>query len=81
MLFHVESTGDTVEIRIDYSPEYDTEMLNKDRSNFENGDIDDLDGQLSEFRETGLIESIPDTVDEKEDLFNTELDITSKHVT
>ena len=51
-------TGDIMEIRIDYSPEYDTEMLNKDRSNFENGDIDDLDGQLSEFRETGLIESI-----------------------
>ena len=64
-------TGDIMEIRIDYSPEYDTEMLNKDRSNFENGDIDDLDGQLSEFRETGLIESIPDTVDEKEDLFLT----------
>ena len=65
--------GDTMVIKIDYSPEYDTEMLNQDRSIFENGDIDEdyLDDQLAEFRQHGLIESIPDTVDEKKDLFLT----------
>lgn len=63
--------GDTMVIKIDYSPEHYTELLNQERSVFENEDIDDLDRQLTEFQQNGLIESIPDTVDEKEDLFLT----------